>query len=101
MAEIVVFDIPVSQSAVGSRTAGRNVVINPKRDVLPEAPRTDDRERVWRKKVRARRESVLRDDSRRLLAVESKVPLIPECDRQVSRNLAGIHRARERFLLCL
>src|SRR5450755_1111761 len=101
MAEIVVFDIPISESAVGSRAARRNVVINPKRDVLPEAASADDRKRVWSKKVSPWSESVLSDDSRGLLPIQGEIPFVPKGNRQVSRNLAGIDRTRKGLLLRL
>src|ERR1700675_5027734 len=101
MAKIVVFDIPVSKSPVGSRATRRNVVINPKRDVLPEAPSADDRKRVWRKKICTWRKSVLLDDPRWLLAIQSEITFIPEGNWQVSRNLAGIDRIRKGLLLRL
>src|SRR5580765_1166117 len=101
MTQIAVLQPTITQSPIGICPADGNVVINPKRNVLPEAPRTDDREGVWSKKVRARGKSVLHDGTGRLFAVESKVTLVPERNWHVSRNLTRIDRARERFLLRL
>src|SRR5947207_8309559 len=101
MAQIAVFQPAVSHAAIGIGCANRNVVINPERQILPETPRADNREGVWSKKVRPRRETVLREDTPGLLAIQSEVPLVAERDGQVPRNLTWIHSAGERFFLSL
>src|SRR5215472_2435299 len=49
VAQIAVLQPAVSHGPVGIGSVDGNVIINPEREVLAEAPRTYDRERVWGK----------------------------------------------------
>ena len=96
MTDIIGFDIAVTQPAGRSRTACRDIVVDPERKGWPKTAGPDYRECVGCEEVGTRREP----DCQRDFAVVLSEAGIAEGDRQIARQLTGVERAGECFFLC-
>src|SRR6516162_1396619 len=99
MAQVVVLQIAIAEAAVRSGSSGRNIVIDPKRQIWAETSRADNRECIRSEEVGTRHKSRRRDHARWLFFVPRKIPGVSKSDRQAAGNLPRIDRARECFLL--
>src|SRR5208337_1713536 len=99
VAEVVVFQVSVSQPTIRAGSSRGNIVVNPEREIRPKTSRADDRERVRNKKVGARNISSGGHNRRGLLRVPVEVAFVTKGDGQCARDLTGIDCFGELFFL--
>src|SRR5260221_13197631 len=101
-AQVVVLQVAVAESAGRSRATRGKVVVNPERQVVPEASGGNHRERVRDEEIRAwnKRIRPIGLDSRRgWFGIPVEESGIAERDWNRTRNLAGVNGLGKRFLL--